>query len=111
MRILVDECLPRKLARGLVGHEAVTVPEAGWAGKKNGELLHLMADEFDAFLTIDNNLPAQQNLVNHKVAFVVLVAPNNRLETLQPLLPSVLNALRIIQPGEVIKVSADAPGS
>jgi hypothetical protein len=37
MRILLDECLPRRLKFDLVGHEVDTVPEAGWAGKSNGE--------------------------------------------------------------------------
>jgi predicted nuclease of predicted toxin-antitoxin system len=106
MRILIDECLPRKLKRGLVGHDAVTVPEAGWASKQNGELLRLMEGRFDVFLTIDNNLPNQQKLANVKVAFIVLIAPNNRLETLQPLTPGILKALETIQPGEVVKVAA-----
>jgi predicted nuclease of predicted toxin-antitoxin system len=43
MRVLLDECLPRKLKNDLPGHAARTVPEMGWAGKKNGELLQLAA--------------------------------------------------------------------
>lgn len=34
MRILLDECLPKRLKRDLVGHEARTVPEMGWASKR-----------------------------------------------------------------------------
>ena len=45
-----------------MGHEVQTVPEAGWAGKKNGELLKLLAGKFEAFITIDKNLVYQQNL-------------------------------------------------
>jgi hypothetical protein len=41
MKVLLDECLPRKLKNHLLGHDCSTVPEAGWAGKKNGELLSL----------------------------------------------------------------------
>jgi predicted nuclease of predicted toxin-antitoxin system len=52
MRVLVDECVPRRLKRHLPGHEVRTVPEVGWAGKKNGELLRLAAREFDAFVTV-----------------------------------------------------------
>lgn len=40
-RLLLDECIPRKFKSHLSGHDCVTVPEAGWAGKKNGELLSL----------------------------------------------------------------------
>ena len=47
MRVLLDECLPRRLKRELVGHDARTVPEMGWASKKNGELLALAPIEFD----------------------------------------------------------------
>jgi predicted nuclease of predicted toxin-antitoxin system len=104
MRILIDECLPRKLKRGLVGHEAKTVPEAGWASKKNGELLRLMEGQFDVFLTIDNNLPNQQKLSSFEIALVVLIAPNNRLETLETLLPDVLETLKSIQPHDIVKV-------
>ena len=53
MRVLLDECLPRRLKRELVGHDASPVPEMGWASKSNGDLLALAAAEFDVFLTVD----------------------------------------------------------
>jgi len=56
MRVLLDECLPKRLKRELAGHEVQTVPEAGWAGRENGELLQLAAGKFDAFITIDRSL-------------------------------------------------------
>ena len=62
MRILLDECLPKRLKRDLVGHVARTVPEMGWASKKNGELLVLAEREFDVFLTVDRNLAFQELL-------------------------------------------------
>jgi predicted nuclease of predicted toxin-antitoxin system len=37
MRILLDECLPKKLKKDFINHEVKTVPEMGWGGKKNGE--------------------------------------------------------------------------
>ncbi|MCX6878031.1 MAG: hypothetical protein NTW21_30095 [Verrucomicrobia bacterium] len=54
MRILLDECLPKDLARELPGHDVVTVTQAGWASINNGKLLRLIADsgKFDLFLTI-----------------------------------------------------------
>lgn len=51
MRILLDECLPRRFKNGLFGHEVQTVPEAGWASKQNGELLALAEGRFDVFVT------------------------------------------------------------
>lgn len=49
MRVLLDECVPRRLKRELVGHDVKTAPEMGWASKKNGELLALAAVEFDTW--------------------------------------------------------------
>ena len=73
MRVLLDECLPRRLKRKLVGHDARTAPEMGWASKRNGELLRLAVDgEFDAFLTVDRKLQHQQNLSAFNIAVVVL---------------------------------------
>lgn len=56
MRILLDECLPRGLKKHLPGHDVRTVPEAGWAGTKNGALLRAAAGQVDVFITIDSNL-------------------------------------------------------
>ena len=88
MRILLDECVPRPLRRELAGHDVRTVQEMGWTGKKNGELLALMAGAgFDVLLTVDQNLRHQQNLAAAGVAVVVMVAPSNRLMDLVPLVP------------------------
>lgn len=102
MKVLLDECLPRKLKKELEGHTIITVPEQGWAGIKNGELLRLAEAEFDVFITIDQNLTAQQNFKNINLAIVVLVAINNRIETLKPLMPNVKIALDKIQAGDVV---------
>jgi predicted nuclease of predicted toxin-antitoxin system len=77
MRVLLDECLPKKLKRDIEADIAQTVPEAGWASKKNGELLRLAATNFDVLLTNDQNMEHQQNLKKFDLAFVVLVAPTN----------------------------------
>jgi hypothetical protein len=106
MRVLLDECLPRKLKRELSGHEVRTVPEAGWAGIKNGRLLRLAEVDFDVFVTIDNNLPFQQDLASFELGVVILNAPDNKLGSLQPLMPQVLIVLSVIQPGQVIEVAA-----
>lgn len=105
MRILLDECVPRPLRRELADREVRTVPEMGWSGKKNDELLQLMLEEnFTVFLTSDQNLRYQQNLQQAQVAVVVLVAPSNRLDDLILLMPSVRSVLATITPGEVIEV-------
>jgi predicted nuclease of predicted toxin-antitoxin system len=43
VKILLDECVDRRLARDLAGHSVTTVPRHGWAGIKNGDLLALAA--------------------------------------------------------------------
>ena len=107
MRILLDECVPRPLKRELAGHDVHTVPEMGWSGKKNGELLQLMVPEnFEVFLSVDQNLRYQQNLRAANIAVVVLVAPTNRLMDLLPLMPSVRAALGTIQPGQLVEIDA-----
>ncbi|HZJ13901.1 MAG TPA: DUF5615 family PIN-like protein [Chthoniobacteraceae bacterium] len=104
MRVLLDECLPRRLKAQLVGHEIQTVPEAGWAGKKNGELLKLLAGKFEAFITIDKNLVYQQNLAGVSFGVVAIAARSNRLADLEPLVPRILEALSTLRPGEVLRV-------
>ena len=105
MRVLLDECLPKKLKRKLPGHEATTVPERGWAGIKNGTLLRLAEAEFDVFLTTDRNLQFQQNLAVLNLAVIVLAAPNTKLSSLEPLMDEVEQTLAAIVPGAVITVS------
>lgn len=53
MRVLLDESLPRKLEAELGQHEVTTVPEAGWAGTKNGDLLRPAERRFEVFVTMD----------------------------------------------------------
>lgn len=89
MRILLDECLPRRLRRELPGHDVRTVPEMSWSGTKNGALLALMdAQGFEVLVTVDQNSRHQQNLQAIGVAVIVLVAASNRLVDLVPLMPS-----------------------
>jgi hypothetical protein len=105
VRILLDECLDRRLAKDIEGHEVVTVPEAGWAGIKNGELLARAQTQFDAFVTVDRNLAFQQNIPRFTIAVIVLQAPTNRLKDLRPLLPRLQQVLLTAPKGEVVWVS------
>ena len=105
MRLLLDECIPRRLQRELPGHDVRTVGEMGWSSKRNSELLELMvAQEFEGLLTVDRNIQFQQNLTAIGIAVVVLLARTNRLHDLQPLIPAVLQALARISSGEVVRV-------
>lgn len=105
MRVLLDECLDRRLARQIVGHEVKTVPQMGWAGIKNGELLRLAQDQFDVFVTADRNLSFQQPLPQFNIAVIVLQAPTNRLRDLRPLVPKLLDAIPLASKGQLHQVS------
>ena len=104
MRILLDESLPRRLSRELLGHMVMIVPQSGWTGLENGELLRVAAEKFDVFLTADQNIEYQQNVRTLPLAVIVLVARNNTFETLRRLIPEVLNHLERLEPRSLVKV-------
>ena len=105
MKILLDECIDRRLAKEIEGHEVVTVPQAGWAGIQNGELLKSAEDQFDVFVTVDRNLSFQQPLSQFAIAVIVLQAPTNRLKDLRPLVPRLQHMLPSAPKGQVTWVS------
>lgn len=105
MKILLDECIDRKLAREFSGYEVKTVPQMGWAGIKNGQLLTLAEAEFDVFITVDRNLSFQQNLPEFDIAVIVLQSQSNRLADLKPLAPQVLAILATAAKGKATVVS------
>ncbi len=105
MRVLLDECVPRRLAR-LFPHQVSTVQELRLSGLDNGELLKAIEEDFDVFITVDQNLQYQQNLRNSKIAILVLVASSNRYDDLKLVIPACLLALEGIKPGEVKNIRA-----
>ena len=104
MRVLLDESLPIHLADALGTHSVATVQGQGWAGLQNGELLRRAQRQFDVFVTMDRNLPHQQNLTAIGAAVVLVLAKSNRLSDLNPLVPDILNAIAQVQPGEIRRV-------
>lgn len=106
MKVLIDECAPKALKTFLAkhGHETLTVQEAGWAGKQNGELLKLAEGHFDVLVTVDTNLCYQQNLEGRRIGVVILAYPSNRLEHLRQYFPACASALQKIKAGEIIQL-------
>src|SRR5215207_5357484 len=102
MRVLLDECIPRKLRDELPGHNVKTIAEMKWTGTKNGDLLKLAEVGFDVLLTVDQGIPFQQNLAGTNLALVVIVAPSNDIKDLRPSMPEVLRVLISIQPGQTV---------
>ena len=101
MHVLLDEQLPRQLARELIGHEVRTVQQQGWAG-----LQRAAEAGYEVFITGDQNIEFQQNLARSGLFVLVLVAPSNALEDLLPLVPSVLAEIPHAQAGSVVRVPA-----
>ena len=102
--MLLDECVPRRLRRELLGHDVHTVTEMGWSGIKNGPLLRRAAQEFDVFLTVDQGVEYQQNPLGLDLAIVVMVAATNDIDDLRPLMPRVRETLSSASPGTIVKI-------
>lgn len=105
MRILLDECIDRRFARELVGYDVKTVPQMGWAGIKNGELMRLAEAEFEIFVTVDRNLSYQQNLRKFDIALIVLQARSNRIQDLLPFADLIIEAFSRIEKGKATLIS------
>jgi predicted nuclease of predicted toxin-antitoxin system len=105
MRILLDECLPRKLKYDIPDHDVSTVIEMGWASIRNGQLLSRAQATYDVLLTVDRNMEHQQDIAIYDLA-VVLIARSNKRQTLGALVPALLAILDVVQPGQVYHVTA-----
>lgn len=105
MRLLIDECIDERLRLRFPGHDCQTARFAGMAGLKNGRLLDAAeAAGFDVLITVDQNIPEQQNLAGWKNAIVIPHGRTNRLRDWVPLVPLSLSALGSIRPGDVVKI-------
>lgn len=105
MRLLLDECVPRTFKRDLVGHDVWHVADMGWSSKRNSELLRLMvAERFEALLTVDQNIEFQQNVRASGIGVIVVLARTNRVQELRPLVPQILKAVAKLAAGELARV-------
>lgn len=105
MRVFLDHCVPKRLSRLFNEHYVKTAYEMGWAAKKNRELVKLVENDFDVFLTVDRNLRHQQNLESISLKFIILVAADNQYDSLVPLVPLAKAALTTLAPGAVLEIS------
>jgi hypothetical protein len=108
MRLLLDECLPHRLKTEFIGHVVETARDAGFAGLKNGALLRAADRSFDVLVTVDKNIPFQQNLKSQRIAILILISKSNRYEDLKPIVPRALVSLNSIQPGDIVRIQAAA---
>jgi predicted nuclease of predicted toxin-antitoxin system len=105
MRLLIDECIDERLRLLFPAYGCQTARFAGLAGLKNGQLLEAAeANGFDVLITVDQNIPDQQNLAGRKIALMILCGPTNRLSDLAMLIPAAISALHSIEPGAVVRI-------
>lgn len=107
MRLLLDECLPVELAANLPGHSVKTVRQMGWLGIQNGRLLKLVGEsrQFDVFVTVDKNLPHQQNLGALPFAVAVLRLRSTRVKDVLAQAPELLRRLPEAKLGRAITIA------
>jgi predicted nuclease of predicted toxin-antitoxin system len=101
VNVLLDECVPARLTRSLTAHSVTTVQKHGWSGTRNGELLALAQQEFDAFVTVDRKLATQQDLTTFRIPVLLIRARTNRLEHIRPLAAELLEQLPNAARGEL----------
>lgn len=104
-RVLLDENVDRQLKPLFdPAFDVLTVQEQRWRGLANSELLRAAAETFDVFVTMDRNLPHQQNLKALDLAVVVIRSVSNAFADVVPLMPEVNVALREAKPGAAVTV-------
>jgi len=106
MKLLRDECTPKRLSLDFSDHDVQTVEEVGMKGLKNGALLDQASRNFDVLITVDQNIPFQQDSANLPIAVIVLKARSNRYSDLRTLVPRVLQILPTIRVGELVRIPA-----
>jgi len=105
MKLLLDENLPRKLKYRFSDHyEILTVPELGWSGIKNGDLLKRMESKsLTVLLSIDKNMSHQQNLTKYNVSLLVINSMDTRYDALVEFVPKIEKQLeKGIKPGLIV---------
>jgi hypothetical protein len=103
VKILLDQGVPAPLRHALPEHEIITAFERGWHTRQNGDLLRAAeADVFVAFITTDQNLRYQLNLVDRNLSIVVLMTADWRLIPLH--LDYVQEAITALAPGAYVEL-------
>ncbi|MCX6161986.1 MAG: hypothetical protein NTV87_11745 [Ignavibacteriae bacterium] len=102
MKILLDECVTKKVIVLLEGHTVFTIGQMEWKGLKNGMLLkQAEQNKFDILLTIDKNICYQQNTAKYNLAIVVLDTNNSNIESLQEYIPNFIKQINFFEKGKL----------
>jgi hypothetical protein len=85
MKLLLDECVHRKLRPLLRPHEVDAVRFIGWEGTRNGKLLRRAADAgYQALITIDQGMAYQQHEPTLPLPVVLLKVRSNDYQSYLP---------------------------
>ena len=104
MRVLLDNCIPRRLAALLDGIDVMPAVDIGWAALTDRDLLDAMAGRYDVLVTVDRGIHRQQRLHDRPIAIILLRARTNRLADLAPLIPALRSALGQMILGKVHEI-------
>jgi predicted nuclease of predicted toxin-antitoxin system len=105
MKLLFDENMPFSLAKHLLSHECAIVTRIGWTGTKNGALLAKAELEgFDALVTLDDNIPGEQNMTGRNISVIILKPKRQGKLAVIELRESLELVLVDLQPGSVHRV-------
>lgn len=109
MLVLLDNNVPRGVARALTSHSVTEARERGWATARNGDLLRNAEEAgFEVLVTADKNIRYQQNLAGRKIALVILT--QLRWELIKRRLPQIAAAVNAASPGSFAEVEIPLEG-
>ena len=109
MKLLLDENMPFSLARQLISHDCSSVTRLGWSGMKNGKLLAMAESKgFDVLITLDDNIPAEQNFTHRKISVLILKPDKQGRKPINELTTAIETALQSLAPGSILRIGPNS---
>ncbi|PHS41842.1 MAG: hypothetical protein COB07_02035 [Sulfurovum sp.] len=106
MKIIIDECLPKRITQFFPDDEVWTVPQIGLSGSTDKILLEeLDIRNVEVFITIDGNIEYQQQFKNRVFGTIVIRAVSNHFSDLSHSKNALVEAVKNVSSGNVIRVS------
>lgn len=105
-RVLVDNCVPYDFMPYVRAATVTHVLDLGWEKLPDRPLLERADGTFDVVVTVDRNIPDQQNLKRYKLALIILRVPSNTTPRLLPIAAELNHNIRQIKHGEVKRIFA-----
>jgi hypothetical protein len=87
------------------GHQVATVTEMGWRSLPDKRLLALANGVFDVLVTVDSGFQHEQNLTRLSLGVVLMIVPNNKLESYLPIFEELRSVADRVGAGELVIVA------